>query len=236
MTLILNRVEKNVTQTLLQHGLTLSHDDLQTLCNFGKAAANSEKHAAQETDSNETNGPSTCPMVSFTIGESETPQLRKELLTQVGPLQKVVATSPSSLSQPPVVFQSTSVTAAATPKMIRSSNKRKCKNQFMEHLQLTKQVPAPATYGLSTVKKYNKIAPALKNSNVQANNVKSLTKTPLHSVSNGVNIPSATTPNTVVLKNLPNSQAKTRNVRVVSRVQIIRLSEGNLQVFAFYFS
>jgi hypothetical protein len=106
----------------------------------------------------------------------------------------------------------------------------------VEHIELTKQVSTPSTCGLPIIKIYNQIAPAVKNSNVQANTFKPLTKTPLHSVSNGANIPSVTNPQTVVLNTLPNSQAKSRSVRVVSRVQIIRLSDEKLQVFAFYLS
>lgn len=234
MMLILNRVETNVNQTLLEHGLTLSHDYLQTLHDFRKAAANSEKPVAQETDSIETKSPSICPTVSLTIHESEMPQLMKEPLPRVEQQQKVVATSLSSL--PPVVVPSTLVPATARPKVICLSKKREC-NKFVEHIELTKQVSTPSTCGLPIVKIYNQIAPAVKNSNVQANTFKPLTKTPLHSVSNGVgNIPSVTNPQTVVLNTLPNSQAKSRSVRVVSRVQIIRLSDEKLQVFAFYLS
>lgn len=222
--LILNRVERNVTQTLLQHGLTLSHSDLQTLCNLRKLPEASVKPSAIETDSNKTKDPSIPTVSLITPG---TPQLTVPL-TQPKQQQKVLNTTLSP--QLAVVVQSAPVPVATCPSQLDTN---RCKDQFMEHLELTKQVETPTTYSRPTVKRNKRIAPVVKNSNVQEKSVEPLKKKPLLSVSKEINIPSATAPLPVVFKTFPNSQPNSRNVRVVSRVQIIKLPVDNLQVILF---
>lgn len=230
MMLILSRVETNVAQTLLQHGLTLSHDDLQTLCNLRKTAEASEKPNTMETDSNPF-----IPMVSITTPDTEMPQLTESLSQEE---QQKVPVATVLTPQPPVEVQSTSVPADATSQVIPASNQNGLKNQFVAHLNLTKQVPTSLNYGGSTVKKNKKFAPAFpKSSNVQGNNVEPLSKTPLLQVSKGINVQLATStniPHSLALKNLPKSEVTSRNVRVVSKVHIITLPEESLQVIAVY--
>jgi hypothetical protein len=232
MKLIINRVETNFNQTLLQHGLTLSHDDLQTLCNLRKQTEASKNPSAIETDSNKTKDPF-IPICSISTHDSKNKPKLTEPAAQVEQQQEALIGTVIT-PQPPVVVQSTSVPGAATSQVILPSNKNGSKNQFLENFNLIKQVPIPMTYGQPIVKKNKQIAPFVQSSNVQEKNVEPLSKRPLLPVSKGINIPLATTSNPIALKTISSSQPNSKNLRVFSKVEIIKLPEESLKVIDIY--
>lgn len=216
--------ETNLIQTLHQHGLALSDEDLHTLRNFIKPSEVSEQSnsalGGSDSIANGLKGPmlkAPAAAVSLTLGNGQVIQLTEPFPDAQQPRPVQFVTNPF---EPTQVFQ-----AAAAPEVVQtttSTTNHGFQNEFLEDLARSQIVSDPK----KVKNKTTPVRPANTNNNAPKKKPEPRKKKPTP-VKAGTN---ATTPQTVVVPSQTGGGANAN----VPRVQTIKLSPENQQVFTIY--
>ena len=223
--------ETNLIQTLHQHGLALSDDDLHTLRNFIKPSEGSDQSSALGSDSivNGLKGPmlkAPAAAVSLTLSNGQVIQLTEPFpeAQQQPRVQFVTAPFDPQSTQ---IFQTvpTAVTNNPTVEVVHSTN-HGFQNEFLEDLARSQIVSDPK-------KVKNKTAPNKPGTGTN-NNAPKKKPEPRKKKPPPVKGGTPTTPNSTgapqtVVVNVP-SQSTPTSASNVPRVQTIKLSPQNQQV------
>lgn len=207
--------ETNLIQTLQQHGLALSADDLHTLRNFIKPAEQSSALVGGD-GINGLAKEAVKPTVSLTLGNGQVIQLTEALEAAVQPQPPKIQYVTFQQAPPPIVAEMQPV---QQPQQ-QPQQSHGFQNEFLEDLARSQIVPDPK-------KAKNKTTPA----RTTNNNVKKKPEPKKKKPAAGATTTTATataTPQTVVVTLAPT--ATPTNSGPVPRVQTIKLSPQNQQV------
>lgn len=218
--------ETNLIQTLHQHGLALSDDDLHTLRNFIKPSEGSDQSSALGSDSivNGLKGPvlkAPAAAVSLTLSNGQVIQLTEPFpeAQQQPRVQFVTAPFDPQSTQ---IFQT--VPTVANPTEVVPSTNHGFQNEFLEDLARSQIVSDPKKVKNKTAP--NKVAGTNNNAPKKKAEPRKKKPTPVKGAATTPNSTGA--PQTVVV-NIP-SQSTPTSATNVPRVQTIKLSPQNQQV------
>ncbi|KAI9559013.1 hypothetical protein GHT06_015802 [Daphnia sinensis] len=228
MTLVLNRIETNIVETLRLHGVTLPDHDLQSLHRLRKSNQ-SDDLSSTKTATSVVHEPKdlVLPVVSPTLEKVDVMQLT-EPPTQAQEKSKNEANTLNSqmtiaASVPPAVTHVTLHT-----------NTNEGKSNFLENLALTQIVPTRTNSNLSNTKRTIRIAPSKRDTILPKKAILPKIESPviLPSVSNEkiatTTAPISTT-STNALSDFSNNKSTSGNAQPVSKVKIISLPAEDLQ-------